>query len=110
VVASTLYQLDANMCEFFKEHGVYLSTSIDGPRELHNRNRPKPGQNSYELTVAGIQLAREHMSHDAVAALMTTEWSSICKKGRCSVALRIGAPQKMAYTSTTRAIVICLQG
>lgn len=77
VVASTLHQLDASMCEFFKAHGVYLSTSIDGPRELHNRNRPKQGRNSYELTVAGIQLAREHMGHDAVAALMTATKASL---------------------------------
>jgi His-Xaa-Ser system radical SAM maturase HxsB len=77
VVASTLHQLDASMCEFFNAHGVYLSTSIDGPRELHNRNRPKPGRNAYELTIAGIHLARERMGHDAVAALMTATKASL---------------------------------
>ncbi len=77
VVASTLHQLDVEMCQFFKAHGAYLSTSIDGPRELHNRNRPKPGRDSYELTVAGIQLARSTMGPDAVAALMTTTKTSL---------------------------------
>ena len=31
VVASTLHQLDLEMCAFFREHSVVLSTSIDGP-------------------------------------------------------------------------------
>lgn len=77
VLASTLHQLDERMCAFFKEHGVYLSTSIDGPSELHNRNRPTPSRDSYERTLAGIALAREHLGHDAVAALMTTTKASL---------------------------------
>lgn len=77
VVASTLHQLDVSMCAFFKTHGVYLSTSIDGPRDLHNRNRPIPGRNAYERTLAGIELARAVLGHDAVAALMTTTKASL---------------------------------
>jgi His-Xaa-Ser system radical SAM maturase HxsB len=77
VVASTLHQLDPDMCAFFKEHHVYLSTSIDGPRDLHNRNRPIPGRDSYERTLKGIELARELLGHDAVAALMTTTSASL---------------------------------
>lgn len=77
VVASTLHQLDAAMCGFFKTHGVYLSTSIDGPRDLHNRNRPIPGRDAYERTLAGVDLARRQIGADAVAALMTTTKSSL---------------------------------
>lgn len=72
VVASTLHQLTAEVCVFFKEHQVFLSTSIDGPASLHNKNRPTPTRNAYERTWAGVQLAREAMGHDAVSALMTT--------------------------------------
>ena len=77
VIASTLHQLDTSMCEFFKTHGVYLSTSIDGPRDLHNRNRPTPGRDAYERTLAGMELARTHIGPDAVAALMTTTKASL---------------------------------
>jgi len=77
VVASTLHQLDNDMCAFFKEHSVYLSTSIDGPAALHNRNRPLPSRDAYERTVAGIELARRHLGHDAVSALMTTTRESL---------------------------------
>jgi len=77
VVASTLHQLDDESCAFLKAHGVYLSTSIDGPAYLHNRNRPIPTLDSYERTVAGIQKARALVSPDAVSALMTTTRESL---------------------------------
>jgi His-Xaa-Ser system radical SAM maturase HxsB len=77
VVASTLHQLDGEMCTFFKEHEAYLSTSIDGPEDLHNRNRPTPTRDSYSRTRAGITLAREQVSPDSVSALMTTTRDSL---------------------------------
>lgn len=77
VVASTLHQLTAEMCAFFKEYRVYLSTSVDGPAWLHNRNRPIPGHNAYEGTLAGIELARKIISRDSVSALMTTTKASL---------------------------------
>lgn len=77
VIASTLHQLDEEMCAFLKENKVYLSTSIDGPASLHNRNRPIPGKNSYERTLAGINLARKEIGQDCVAALMTTTKESL---------------------------------
>ena len=77
VVASTLHQLDAEMCAFFKAHDVYLSTSVDGPAELHNRNRPLPTRDAYERTIAGIRLARELVGPHSVSALMTTTRASL---------------------------------
>ena len=77
VIASTLHQIDESMCQFFAEHNVLLSTSIDGPAALHNRNRPIPGRNSYERTLSGIELARSVLGNDAVSALMTTTRASL---------------------------------
>lgn len=77
VVASTLHQLDDEMCRFFKEHTVFLSTSIDGPAVLHNKNRPIPTRDAYERTVEGIALARKILGHEAVSALMTTTRESL---------------------------------
>lgn len=77
VVASTLHQLDAEMCEFFRRHQVYLSTSVDGPEALHNRNRPMAARDSYARTIAGIDLARERISSDSVSALMTASRESL---------------------------------
>lgn len=72
VVASTLHQLNAEMCAFFREYQVFLSTSIDGPAWLHNRNRPTPERDAYERTIRGIRLAQEIIGPHSVSALMTT--------------------------------------
>lgn len=72
VIASTLHQLTESMCLFFQNHAVVLSTSIDGPALLHNRNRPIPGRNSYERTLQGIELGRRMLGEESVSALMTT--------------------------------------
>ncbi len=77
VVSSTLHQLTEEMCDFFRKHKVYLSTSIDGPAALHDRNRPIPGRNSYERTLGGIKLARSQLGAEAVSALMTTTRESL---------------------------------
>jgi His-Xaa-Ser system radical SAM maturase HxsB len=77
VVASTLHQLTEEMCAFFREHDVVLSTSLDGPEHLHNRNRPVPGRDSYRRTLDGISLARQRIGGDAVSALMTTTRASL---------------------------------
>ncbi|WP_110601512.1 His-Xaa-Ser system radical SAM maturase HxsB [Salinicola lusitanus] len=77
VITSTLHQLTAEMCEYFRAKDVYLSTSIDGPAWLHNVNRPIPGKNSFERTVEGIKLARDLIGADRVSALMTTTRKSL---------------------------------
>jgi His-Xaa-Ser system radical SAM maturase HxsB len=72
VVASNLSQLTDPMLEFFRAERVSLSVSLDGPAHIHNANRPRPGGNSYELTLEGITRARVALGQDCVAALMTT--------------------------------------
>ena len=77
VVSSTLHQLTEEMCRFFSEHQVYLSTSIDGPPDLHNKHRLLRSRDAYERTIEGIALARKHLGRDSVSALMTTTKSSL---------------------------------
>jgi His-Xaa-Ser system radical SAM maturase HxsB len=77
VVASNLALLDDAMLDFCAEHDVHFSTSLDGPRNLHNRNRPRRGDNSYELAVAGIARIKDRLGPDKVGALMTTTEASL---------------------------------
>src|SRR3954453_754691 len=49
VIASNLALLDDAVLDFCKANHVLLSTSLDGPADLHNKNRPRPGANSHEL-------------------------------------------------------------
>jgi len=77
VIATNLALMDSNILEFCKEYGVHISTSLDGPEDLHNKNRPRPGKNSYQKTIHGIQIAREMLGKDCVSALMTTTEASL---------------------------------
>jgi uncharacterized protein len=77
VIASNLALLDDAVLEFCKLNDVLLSTSLDGPADLHNKNRPRPGGNSHELATRGIQRAKEVLGPDRVGALMTTTEASL---------------------------------
>lgn len=77
VAATNLSIATDEMLQFFALEGVDVSTSLDGPRDIHNKNRPRPGKNSYEKAVAGIHRAREFVGKDRVSALMTTTEASL---------------------------------
>ena len=77
VVATTLSLATDEMLRFFRDEEVHLSCSLDGPRELHNANRPRPGKDSYERFVGGLTRARDIVGRDRVNALMTTTERSL---------------------------------
>jgi uncharacterized protein len=77
VIATNLALLDDHVLDFCRAHGVFISTSLDGPADLHNKNRPRPGRNSWELATEGIRRVRESLGTDRVSALMTTTRSSL---------------------------------
>ena len=58
-----------------KQYGVVISTSLDGPQFLHNRNRGKA--DSYQRVVSGIAKVREALGEGRVSALMTTSEYSL---------------------------------
>ncbi len=46
--------------ELFKKYRVNVGVSLDGPREIHDRNRLDWGKNgSFERTLAGVQLLKQ---------------------------------------------------
>jgi His-Xaa-Ser system radical SAM maturase HxsB len=77
VIASNLALLDEAILDFCKANDVLLSTSLDGPADLHNKNRPRPGGNSHELATKGIRRAQEVLGLGRVGALMTTTEASL---------------------------------
>jgi uncharacterized protein len=79
VIATNLALIDRAMLDFCHDHEIHISTSLDGPRELHNANRPRPGNNSYEKTIEGIRFVREVLGRDSVSALMTTTEASLSR-------------------------------
>jgi His-Xaa-Ser system radical SAM maturase HxsB len=77
VITSNLALLNDDILAFCKANEVLISTSLDGPADLHNKNRPRHGGNSHELAVKGIRRVQEVLGKDRVGALMTTTERSL---------------------------------
>lgn len=77
VIATNLALVDDEILEFCAAEDIYISTSLDGPRELHNGNRRRPGQDSWQQAVTGIRRVQERLGPDRVSALMTTTEASL---------------------------------
>ncbi|MES2418553.1 MAG: His-Xaa-Ser system radical SAM maturase HxsB [Bacteroidota bacterium] len=77
VICTNLAVLTEEILQYCKANSILLSTSLDGPSFIHNQNRKRPGQNSYELTVKGIELADSIIGKDSISALMTATTLSL---------------------------------
>jgi His-Xaa-Ser system radical SAM maturase HxsB len=77
VITTNLALLSDEVLDFCKSYDVHISTSLDGPANLHNRNRPRPGGNSHQLATEGIRRVQAALGRDAVSALMTTTQGSL---------------------------------
>lgn len=70
VLCTNCRTLSDELLELCKQHNILISTSLDGPSYIHNKNRGR--EDSYEKAIAGINKARCALGNDAVSALMTT--------------------------------------
>ncbi|WP_299526774.1 His-Xaa-Ser system radical SAM maturase HxsB [Winogradskyella sp.] len=77
VICTNLALINEEILEYCKINQVLISTSLDGPKYVHDKNRNKPNCSSYDLTIRGIELSREILGHDKVSALMTTSSHSL---------------------------------
>ena len=79
VIASNLSRLSDEVLSFCRTNGVYLSTSLDGPEDLHEAQRPLRGGHSYRTTTDNIRRAREALGPGFISALMTTTPASLMR-------------------------------
>jgi His-Xaa-Ser system radical SAM maturase HxsB len=70
-MTSTLQRLEEDDLLFCRDHSIHLSTSIDGPDLIHDRQRPVPGGGAWQRTVDALERARRVLGHDGIAALPT---------------------------------------
>jgi uncharacterized protein len=77
VIATNLALLDDRILALARRYGIQFSTSLDGPHDLHNSNRPRPGRDSHRLAVDGIKRIQTELGRDRVSALMTTTQASL---------------------------------
>jgi len=77
VLTTNLANITDEQLEYLRTECVKVSTSLDGPAFIHNANRPRPGNNSYDLVVQNIARCRRALGSEQVAALMTTTQLSL---------------------------------
>lgn len=77
VICTNLACLKDEHLDFIKEHGIHISTSLDGPEFLHNRNRPMGRSTSHNIVTQNIRKAQEALGKHAISALMTTTRESL---------------------------------
>jgi His-Xaa-Ser system radical SAM maturase HxsB len=77
VIASNLSHLSDEVLAFCGTHHVLLSTSLDGPADLHEAQRPLRGRSSHDVTVEALGRARKVLGPDSISALMTTTPASL---------------------------------
>jgi len=78
VICSNLTLMDQKKLGFLKNKNICISTSLDGFRALHNRNRPlQATPDSYGIVTEKINLCRSYLGKDRVGALMTTSRFSL---------------------------------
>lgn len=78
VICTNLTVITKEQLFFCRDHHIALSTSLDGPKFLHDACRKnKAGIGTYELFLEKLSLARAILGHDGVDALMTTSAISL---------------------------------
>ncbi len=61
-------------CELIKDWQLEVGVSIDGPRHLHDKKRmTRSGQGTFDKTLAGIRLLREHNIPFHTISVLTNE-------------------------------------
>ncbi len=77
VICSNATLLSEEILNYMKNHNVLLSTSLDGPKQIHDLNRINKSSSSYYSTKKGIELAKSILGIDNISALMTTTKHSL---------------------------------
>ncbi|MGN7821237.1 His-Xaa-Ser system radical SAM maturase HxsB [Chitinophaga sp. 22536] len=112
VICTNLALLTDEMIHFFSENSVLISTSLDGPAFIHNKNRHKPHASSHQLVIEGIRKCRAALGEERVSALVTTTALSLehpeeivdeyVRQGFRNIFLRPISPYGFATKSTDK--------
>lgn len=75
-IVTNLTAMDEDILKFFIKNYVGISTSLDGPKELHDKNRKYlNGGSSYEKTVYWIDVIKKQYKHPIGALPVITKHS-----------------------------------
>lgn len=107
VLCTNLTLLTSRHLRFFKEYGVLISTTLDGPRDVHDKNRPlRNGESSYDGVIKNLDMAKSELGNDHISALMTITLNNLymleevideyLRQGFSSIFLRMLNPYGLA--------------
>jgi uncharacterized protein len=66
--------IDEAWCDFIAEAGINIGVSVDGPQRLHDQNRvTRSGRGTFDKTIAGIRLLKQHGAPFHVISVLTAE-------------------------------------
>lgn len=83
VLCTNLTLVDNDILEFLKKHDILISTSLDGPKHIHDANRiMRNGQSSYDMFIKKLELTRSVLEQDKISALMTITRTNIYELNR----------------------------
>lgn len=71
VICSTLNNINNEILSFCKDNNIFLSTSLDGNKEIHNSNRPSRYYDSYDRFISKLKTSREILGKNNISALST---------------------------------------
>lgn len=72
VICTNLIMLNQEILDFCKKHCIQLSTSLDGPQELHDAHRKcRDGSSGYDMFKQNLALARKELGEEGCSALLT---------------------------------------
>lgn len=112
VICTNLTIINDKQIDFILENDIYISTSLDGPADIHNQcRRTRQGQGTYDTVINNMSQMINAIGRDKVSALMTVTSYNIyrlnevideyIKQGLSSIFLRMINPYGYASNSWT---------
>ncbi len=92
VICTNLTLATEDILNYCKKHHIYISTSLDGNKDIQNANRISRDQkDGYEEFLKGLQLARHILGNEACSALVTVTRTNLkCLDGVIDEYIRMG--------------------
>jgi uncharacterized protein len=78
VICTNLTLLNQDHIDFIREYDVYLSTSLDGPKILHDQCRKfRDGSGTYDILTKKLETIQEIFGQNKISALLTITKSNL---------------------------------
>jgi His-Xaa-Ser system radical SAM maturase HxsB len=72
VLCSNITMINEDHIKFIKDNNILISTSLDGPKDIHDAHRiMRNGKSSYDSFVEKLHFVRKYLGQGSVSALMT---------------------------------------